>query len=846
MKKKNLRNTLFTKVLVLLIIASMVFPGTVFAKGATFAKGSVKLVESGQNIGPGTYYRNMNYLTPNGKFMVNMVECRYDTEYLKIETADGWGDGIINKPVSYQAQQKADKDRRVIGAVNGDFFDMTTIKGLTYGTSIINGEIRTAVKTSTVLGITDNGECFIDTLNMEGAVLYKDVQVPVSGVNRLRWVDQAMLYTPSFGKTTLNTTSGTDFVVKGVELPLKANKVYSGVIEKIIHNTKNTEIPVDGVVISIHGKVLKQFVGATAGDEISFSINLNKQNLDFAVAGAPRLLEDGKPSAELDSRTDSRQRHPRTAVGIKDNKLYMVTVDGRQPGYSDGMNLYEMTEFLLTQGVKDAINLDGGGSTTMTVRKQGDAVAKLVNNPSDGRERYVGNSLQLVSEAPLSEPAVLKFTDTSVKVFRNSTFKPTFQVMDKYYNVLTPDAAKVKYGADGKTAKIAKDGTYTSGSKAGKSYVDVFYGEAKNRMPVEIVDKVNTLIVTNDFVHLDPGEQVQLQVKAFDENGAQIIMSPSAVKWTVTGGIGTVDAKGVFTAGKKNGTGKISAAAGTAKAEVGAKNGRTPLIVADFGTLKNVEAKSIRSTAAVRHNQKDEPVKSGKISLRFDYNFENTEGTSAAYVTFKEPVKIIGKPIELGVWVYGDAGRHWLRGNYTNSAGERKVLDFTENGGLDWQGWKYVYAELPADEKYPIALEQLYLAETEQDRKNIGSIYFDDVMAIYKPDKDYYDPEIISELPDSLEELEKLRGIEGLEELQVQPQETGVIAADKGIGIDPASIRMYINDNAVKAKFEPETGKISYIPSDALSSGEYNVRITLKDKVGHKLNPEYTYTFIVE
>ncbi|MHB1392125.1 MAG: phosphodiester glycosidase family protein [Clostridia bacterium] len=828
MRKMNRSSKFFTKVLTLLIIASMVFPGAVYSQGA------VKLIENGQHIGPGTYYRNMNYITPNGNFMVNMVECRFDAEYLKIETSDGWGDSIVNKPVTYQALQNTDKDRRVIGAVNGDFFDMTTIKGLTYGTSIVKGEIKTAVKTSTVLGITDSGDCFIDTLNMEGAVAYKDVQVPIHAVNRLRWVDQAMLYTPSFGKTTLNTTTGTDIVIRGVELPLKANKVFSGIIEKIVPDTRITDIPEDGVVISLQGKALEQLAGAAVGEEINFYVNLDKQNLDFAVAGSPRLLENGLLSADLESRKDARERNPRTAVGIKDNKLYMVTVDGRQPGYSDGMNLYEMAEFLLGQGVKDAINLDGGGSTTMAVRRQGDAAVKLVNSPSDGRERYVGNSIQLVSEAPVAQPSVIKFTDTSVKIFKNSTFKPTFYAMDKYYNLLTTDVSKVKYGADGKTAKIAKDGSYTSGSKAAKSYVDVVYGNAKGRMPVEIVDKVSSLVVTNEFVHLDPREKVQMLVKAFDENGASIIISPSAVKWTVAGGIGTVDAKGVFTAGKKKGPGKISAAIGVTIGSVGAKTGKTPVIVADFGTLNNVEAKFIRSTAAVRHNQKDEPVKSGKISLKLDYNFENTIGTSAAYVSFKEPVKIIGKPIELGAWVYGDGNSHWLRGSYINSTGEKKVLNFTEAGGLDWQGWKYVYADIPKDEKYPIALEQLYLAETEQTRKNAGSIYFDDVMAVYKLDKDYYDPVIVSRLPESTEGLE------------VPAQEIGVIAADRGIGIDPASIKLYINDTAVKVKFDPVTGKISYIPAEALASGEYTVRITLKDKVGHQLNPEYSYIFKVE
>jgi len=119
-------------------------------------------------------------------------------------------------------------------------------------------------------------------------------------------------------------------------------------------------------------------------------------------------------------------------------------------------------------------------------------------------------------------------------------------------------------------------------------------------------------------------------------------------------------------------------------------------------------------------------------------------------------------------------------------------------------------------------------------------------MAIYKLENDYYDPVIVSKLPESAEELEKLKGIKGLEGLEVQPQEIGVIAADRGIGIDPASIKMYINDTAVKAKYEPETGKISYIPANALASGEYKVRITLRDKVGHQLNPEYSYTFKVK
>lgn len=827
MNKSSIKTKLYSKLLAVLLVFSMVLPGIAYSEN------TMGIFEKGQDIGPGTYYKNVNYVTPNGTFAVNMLEADPASEYIKIEASHGNGT-IVNKPVTAQAIQKNTNDRKVIGAINGDFFDMSLVKGLTYGTSIIEGEIKTAVPSSTILGINEDGSFFIDTLNMKGTLTFKDRQGSIDMVNRLRWSNQAIIYTPAFGKTTSNTVAGADIVVRGVELPLKANKTYTGIIERIECNAKNTEIPADGVVISVQGSAIETFTGAVSGDSVSFSINIDKPNLKYAVSGSPRLIKDGQVSTEIDSRADSKQRHPRTAVGIKDNKLYMVTVDGRQPGVSDGMTLYEFTELLLSQGMEDALNLDGGGSTTMAVRKQGDAVIKLANVPSDGRERYVGNSIQIVSEAPVSQPAFVRFNNTAVKIYKNSTFIPSFYVMDKYYNLLQIDENNIKYGADAETAKVSEDGIYTSGERASQSYLEVYYGNAKERLPVEIVDKVSSIVVTNDFIHLDPGEEVQMELKAFDENGSEIIISPSAAKWAVEGEIGTVDDKGIFTAGKKLGKGKVIAAIGESKSDVEAKIGKTPFIIADFGLLNNVEAKHIRSMAAIRHNQGNEPVKSGKISLRLDYNFENTFGTSAAYVAFKQPVKIIGKPSEIGAWVHGDGSNHWLRGVYVNAQGVRKVFNFTENGGLNWNGWKFVHAEIPQDEKFPVALEQIYVAETLQERKNAGSIYIDDVLAIYKEGNDYYDPTVVSHSPQNLEELE------------AAPAEITVDVQDKGTGIDPASIKMLINDKPVKIQYDSEIGRIAYIPAKALSSGEYKVKVTIKDKAGNILNPELSFGFKIK
>ncbi len=827
------RRRTISKLLVCVLMVATILSGFVYSEE------SQGIVETSQNVGPGTYYRNLQYATPNGRYVINTLEAAIGTEYLKIEASDG-GSPIVNKTVTHQALVKSGLDSRVIGAVNGDFFDMSLVKGLTYGTSIINGEIKSSVPASAIFGVKQDGSCFVDTLKMDATISYGNVQLPVTSVNKLRWINQAVIYTPAFGSTTLNTVAGLDVVVRGVPLPLQPNRSYTGAIEKVITDAKNTEIPADGVVLSISGPFAQSFLAAAVGDKVSFQVNYDEADLKHVVSGAPRLIEQGMPSPDIAARQDAKERHPRTAIGLKDGSIFMITVDGRQPGLSDGMNLYELTEFLIGQGVQEAINLDGGGSSAMVVRKQGAATPYLVNKPSDGRERSVGNSIQLVSAAPVSEPVFIGFNDENVKLYKNSSYKPTFYSMDRFYNPSQIDIKQLKYTADPKTAKASKDGIFTAGSKAGVSYLDVTAGKARGRLPIQIVDTVSSLVVLNrdyikEDIHLEPGEKFQLKVLAFDENGREIIISPGAIKWEVANAMGKVDANGVFTAGAKAAAGKVKAIAGTAMAELDARVGKSPVIVADFANVKTVDASAVRGKVAVRHNQAKEPVKTGKISLRLDYDFTGTEGTSAAYVSFKEPVKIIGKPTEVGVWLYGDGSSHWVRGTYVNAKGERKVLNLTaEHTGVDWKGWKFAYAEVPRDEAFPIKLEQIYAAEPVQERKNKGVLYLDDVIALYKPDKDYFSPVVTAVLPENGKVLE------------ASPKEVAIMAADKGTGINPASIQLLMNGKAVKVKFDAKSGKITYTPSKALAKGEYAFKLAMKDKAGNLLNPGYQFKFTVK
>jgi hypothetical protein len=98
--------------------------------------------------------------------------------------------------------------------------------------------------------------------------------------------------------------------------------------------------------------------------------------------------------------TESHPRNPRTAVGFSADglKMWMVVVDGRATN-SVGMTYVELANYMRSIGADDAINLDGGGSSTMVARMPGDSSVSVRNTPSDGTQRLVPNGIGFVSTA---------------------------------------------------------------------------------------------------------------------------------------------------------------------------------------------------------------------------------------------------------------------------------------------------------------------------------------------------------------------------------------------------------------------------------------------------------------
>jgi hypothetical protein len=218
-----------------------------------------------------------------------------------------------------------------------------------------------------------------------------DVRHPVNGLNRPLSRDELLVFTPEFHKTTLTTPDGAEALVR------------NGRVFTIRDHHGSSEIPADGFVVSAVGSSREWLLrNVRRGARISFSWRLkpldpNQEALwrraNTILGGGPQLIKDGK--VEITNVQEKilpafrNDRHPRTAIAkLASGKILLLTIDGRQPGISVGMSLDLLANLLLEFGADEAINLDGGGSTTMVVRD------KVVNRPSDSTgERPVSDAI---------------------------------------------------------------------------------------------------------------------------------------------------------------------------------------------------------------------------------------------------------------------------------------------------------------------------------------------------------------------------------------------------------------------------------------------------------------------
>lgn len=315
--------------------------------------------------------------------------------------------------------------------VNGGFFvtaDADGVQGTRAGLSVVDGELQSmAVGARAALVLEDGGRRVrVADLSSRVTVRVGSAVHAVEGINRVPGKVRNC-GRPGAVPTALPrqdvTCSLTDDLVKftdsfGAPLPTGAGSQVvldkAGVV--VSRGERGGSVPSDGQVLqgtgaaatwlAEHAEVGRRLhVSEVVRDASGRRLALGPG--DSVVSAAPTLVENGR--IRIDATTEgtldpldlsfgfawSNVRQPRTLAGIdRHGRLLLVTVDGRQPGVSDGFTLAEAARFMRSLGAVQALNLDGGGSTAMAVD------GTLVNVPSDAAgERAVGDTVQVIPAA---------------------------------------------------------------------------------------------------------------------------------------------------------------------------------------------------------------------------------------------------------------------------------------------------------------------------------------------------------------------------------------------------------------------------------------------------------------
>ena len=337
----------------------------------------------------------------DGPYSIDVLVVDLRTKNLRVESYRPVG--LVR--TTEQARRNDREDHNVVAAINADFFSFTS--GWPVNNQVMNGQIVFATSTQrSHLAIDDNGKPFIDKFGLSAWVKPKSGKVyHIDAVNDTHRINSIIFHT-SFSDTATNFSGpGMTFLLSlvgsswfvGDTLKMTVTR---DAVSDLMHIARDQAV----LWIGSGPDVWHAREDVKVGDTVLVSLGTDPpvQHMRTMVGGVGMILSNGKAVSdsinvrEKTSITFLKARHPRTFVGFdKDStRLFLCVVDGRQER-SLGMNFQEMADFLLSIGVWNAVNLDGGGSTTMVIHD------KIVNSPSDKTgERPVANTLQVIRLNP--------------------------------------------------------------------------------------------------------------------------------------------------------------------------------------------------------------------------------------------------------------------------------------------------------------------------------------------------------------------------------------------------------------------------------------------------------------
>ena len=470
--------------------------------------------------------------------MVSVLEMDMTNPYCMMEPCLAKGYAVGTETPISMAERSNWPGHDVVGAINGDFFNIISYKenGIPTSGQVTNGELLVSSHNRACFVLDNDNLPYVDRLTFTGTVTCGETSFPLNLVNRLRYqtediaANQTILFTHAFSPTTYTgSVTGKMVILRPAQDPFqwRTPGTERCVIEQIINAHHSTPIPEGGAVLWLKGSYGSYADSMREGDEltISFQQTLNHHpgeiGIKQLIGGSNHMfLIDGEylPSEAWD------ERHPRTAIGFTEDRqrVIFVVVDGRQTP-SAGATLRDMADIFKGLGATNAVNLDGGGSSIMMVNDD------VLNHPSDGPVRGVGNGCLFVSNAPVDdEIGIISYEPRRYNLPISASTSFSVWGYNQYGVLKTRDLQGCTFSCDPEVGHFDDSGVFYAASQAAQGNLYLEYNGITATQPITIIDA--RWKFECDSVVIDKYHNYAIRVNGISEFGLDNV-DPTVVKW---------------------------------------------------------------------------------------------------------------------------------------------------------------------------------------------------------------------------------------------------------------------------------------------------------------------------
>lgn len=686
-----------------------------------------------QTITSGVTYEKSSRLYKGGWIDVYVLKVDLQNPNVKLEVLESATEYGLKKSVENIA-----KENNAVAAVNADFFSSGNPRS-SMGQVINDGNTKATTNyyngsANKYAGffLDKSGVAFIDYL--KSVVGFYNSNTPIielQGKNKVTNFSKPVY----FDRQAITTTADLDKRYSNLYKICVSN----GVISKISWGGETVEVPADGYIIVMNyataSKVISQFavgqpVSFTESEKFLFRPEKSISELSMGVSGGGEILRNGQIVSQ-GLIIGEKGRNPRTAIGVSQDKTQAIimTIDGR--GTSIGATHVELGNLLKEYGAYDAIHFDGGGSTTMALREEGDTGISVVNTPSEGSQRSVANALGIKSVGESSGIAYLNVYCTNG--LNNLLFNGTgsdFQVkaFDSNHNPVDVNQDDIVYSSDGIDGQW--DGNRFIPSSEGKTTIVARLGDVAGSTDFQVISGAQFLHATALKRNLQVGESTYLVGSLTNKDGYKSEINFKEINWSVDNtNVGYVEGGKFIATG--DGTATLTAEHNGVKATVTIVVGKTNQTIESFEAPRDIYMSYYPTDKQISGGAGVTPAYSydGSKSLMLSYSFEgNSTQTQAAYACLERaPINISGSPTNIGMWVKGDKSGNLLKAVIKDANNSEYSVYLTK---LDSDQWQYAQADVPSDVAYPIRIDKIYVAALETTAAQNSKIFIDNVSAL--------------------------------------------------------------------------------------------------------------------